>query len=161
MPAWVYCNHLEEYEMATEFEQDLEEALEGLNKAHQELLKTVESVSETDLDNAKRGEWSVRAMLAHIAASERHYAHIVNTLRDQESSNETPARTPASVAEAVQQLDAQRQALLAAVQGVDEDTFYRLRHAVHQEYSVLSVLRDSASHQREHLGQIQETLPES
>ncbi len=100
----------------------------------------------------------MRAVLAHLAEADRGYTHIVSTLRDQETSNEASVATPISVTEALQQLNTEKQALITAVQGVDEETFYRLRHALHQEYSVLSALRDAALHKREHLRQIRATL---
>jgi hypothetical protein len=50
-------------------------------------------------------------------------------------------------------LDSSRSALLSALDGVDEERFYQLRHMGHEEYSVLSVLENAAAHDREHAGQ--------
>ena len=68
-----------------------------------------------------------------------------------------PVCRPA-VADAGRRLDASRRALLAALDGVDEESFYRLRVVGHEEYSVLSVLENAANHDREHGEQVRATL---
>ena len=64
------------------------------------------------------------------------------------------AGPPASVANSRRDLAASRKALLAAIDGVDEETFYQLRRVGHEEYSVLSVLENVALHDREHSAQV-------
>lgn len=147
-----------EWNMSTEFERDLREALNDSNETHKELLKIVSSLRESDLDVAKRGEWPVRVMVTHVAAADRGYVGQVRTLRDQKTPPLAPVTAPASVAEAVKQLEAAKQELLIAVQGVDEEPFYRLRNTGHGEHSVVSTLRDATLHKKEHVQQIRSTL---
>jgi hypothetical protein len=47
---------------------------------------------------------------------------------------------------------------LAAVEGVDEDTFYEIRSLGPDQYSVVSVLENVASHDHEHVEQIEKTM---
>ena len=69
-----------------------------------------------------------------------------------------PSTAVASVAEAARGLTASRDGLLAALEGVDEETFYRLGAVGHEEYSVLSLLENVALHDREHGPQVREIL---
>ena len=50
---------------------------------------------------------------------------------------------------------------MAAVEGVDEETFYRLGSAGSQVYSVLSTLENAADHDREHARQIARLVQET
>ena len=120
--------------------------------------------------SARRGGWSVRKVLEHVIHSEWLYSRLATHLRgrpppeggtlpDSSTSAEEPEPAAfASVAEAAEQLDAVRAALLAAIDGVDEESFYRLQTVGHEEYSVLSLLENVALHDREHAPQVQEIL---
>ena len=44
------------------------------------------------------------------------------------------------------------------IDGIDEETFYRLGNLGYEEYSVLSMLENEANHEREHAAQITKTL---
>ena len=48
-----------------------------------------------------------------------------------------------------------------AIDHVKEEDFYRLQTIGHEEYSVLSILENVASHDREHAEQIRKTLAQS
>jgi hypothetical protein len=68
---------------------------------------------------------------------------------------------PTTSTEALTQLETTRKAVLDGVGHVKEADFYRLQSIGHEEYSVLSILENVASHDREHAEQIQKTLASS
>jgi uncharacterized damage-inducible protein DinB len=126
-------------------------ACQDLAVARDELLAAMDALADGALEKARRGGWSVRRVLQHIIESEHHYARLVAALRGL-----PPAPPPegqqelASLADAVQRLDTSRKELLAALDGIDEESFYRLDMVGREEYSVLSVLENVAHHDREH-----------
>jgi hypothetical protein len=65
---------------------------------------------------------------------------------------------PSSAVEARPRLETSREALLAALDGVDGASFTGLRSVGHEEYSILSVLENDANHDREHAEQVQALL---
>ena len=142
--------------MRSEFDRDLEAVRRECGLDRETLLSVVAALSDADLDRARRGGWTVRRVLEHVIRSEWLYITLVNHLRGQQPAN-TPmeAGPPESVAEASRDLEASRQALLAAIEGVDEETFYQLERVGHEEYSVISVLENVALHDREHAAQVE------
>lgn len=145
--------------MTTAFERDLATARRDLEAARSELLSVVDALTDAELDKSRRGAWSVRAVLDHLIVTDWWYARAVASLRELESPPRQPvSQAPTSVAHAVADLRAAREALVTACDGVDEETFYRLRKAGPQEYSVLSILENSADHDREHAHQIQKLV---
>ena len=62
------------------------------------------------------------------------------------------------IRESFDRLAASHRGLLAALDGVDEASFYRLRSVGHEEYSILSVLENETNHDREHAEQVQAIL---
>ena len=167
--------------MSDEFARDLAVACGGLDSAREGLLAVVGALAEDDLERARRGGWSVRKVLEHVIHSEWLYARLATHLRGDSppeggtltetgpppigstptDTTEEPPVAFTSVAEAVRQLDAVRAALLAAIDGIDEESFYRLQTVGHEEYSVLSLLENVALHDREHGPQVQEILAAS
>jgi uncharacterized damage-inducible protein DinB len=124
--------------------------------ARQELLAALEPLTDGDLDRSRRGGWSVGRVVLHLIQSEWHYVRLVRQLRELPPSS--PPELPeavASVAIAVRELTAARQALLEALDGIDEAAFYRLGTLGREDYSVLSVLENVAHHDREHGQQLQ------
>ena len=144
--------------MSDEFDRDLATARDSLASAREGLLAVVSALAEDDLTRARRGGWSVRRVLEHVIESEWLYTRLATHLRDLPQPDETPSTEAPSVAEATRAMGAAREALLAAVAGVDEETFYRLGAVGHEEYSVLSLLENVALHDREHAPQVQEIL---
>ena len=63
----------------------------------------------------------------------------------------------ASASAAIGALERHRATLLTALEGVDEVAFYEMRSLGHEQYSVISVLENVASHDHEHLEQLQKT----
>ncbi len=176
--------------MSDEFNRDLAAARDGLASAREGLLAVVAALAEDDLERARRGGWSIRKVLEHVIHSEWLYSRLATHLRGDSppeggTQTETEGDSPpeggtqtktegdsppegdlppvafASVAEAVRQLDAVRAVLLAAIDGIDEESFYRLQTVGHEEYSVLSLLENVALHDREHGPQVQEILAAS
>ncbi|MCH7488516.1 MAG: DinB family protein [Chloroflexi bacterium] len=147
--------------MSDEFDRDLAAARDGLASAREGLLAVVSALAEDDLTRARRGGWSVRKVLEHVIQSEWLYSRLATHLKGSTSAEEPEPAAFASVAEAAEQLDAVRAALLAAIDGVDEESFYRLQTVGHEEYSVLSLLENVALHDREHGPQVQEILAAS
>ncbi len=142
--------------MRSEFDRDLEAVRRECGLDRETLLSVVAALSDADLDRARRGGWTVRRVLEHVIQSEWLYITLVNHLRGQQTAN-TPRKAgpPESVAEASREIEVSRQALLAAIEGVDEETFYQLERVGHEEYSVLSVLENVALHDREHAAQVE------
>ncbi len=147
--------------MSEEFDRDLAAARDGLTSAREGLLAVVSALAEGDLERARRGGWSVRKVLEHVIHSEWLYSKLATHLKGGTSAEDEPPVAFVSVAEAVRQLDAVRAALLAAFDGIDEESFYRLQTVGHEEYSVLSLLENVALHDREHGPQVQEILAAS
>jgi len=111
------------------------------------------------MERVRRGSWPVSRILAHVIDSERIYTQLISLF------NGKPAVTvktsdlngPKAVNSSLQ---ATRAGLLEAISGVEEKDFYRLQTIGHEEYSVLSILENVASHDREHAEQIRRTLQE-
>ena len=145
--------------MSVEFDQDMQAARDDIAASRKELLKVVDELNDGDLDRARRGGWSVRKVLEHVIQSEWLYARLTAHLRGlSQPEGEMPSSAVASVAEAARGLNASREGLLGNLDGVDEETFYRLGAVGHEEYSVLSLLENVALHDREHGPQVQEIL---
>jgi uncharacterized damage-inducible protein DinB len=140
--------------MSSEFEDDRARIGRELEAARQELLAVVTSLGDADLERGRRGGWTVRRALEHVTYSEQAYARIVTHLRGLPPLADIPDCKPASARHATQLLATSREALLAALEGVDEETFYRLAPVGHEEYSVISLLENEINHEREHAAQI-------
>ncbi len=142
--------------MTSEFKQDLTNAQRELDGAREALLSVVNALSDDDFGRGRRGGWTVGRVLEHLIQSEWLYSRLVNHLRDLPvEQGEVSGSAPASAADAAGQLEASRGALLSAFDGVDEESFYRLRVIGHEEYSVLSILENEWHHDREHAEQVQ------
>ena len=141
--------------MSSEFERDLQRCRVGLDEAREEFLAVVTVLRDADLEKARRGGWSVRRVLEHVIWSEWMYSRIVTHLRGQQPPGDPVDAAPSSGADAIERLGASRQALLDAVEGVDEESFYRLGRLGQEEYSILSVLENEINHEREHAEQVQ------
>jgi hypothetical protein len=130
---------------------DLAAVQRELGAAREELLGTVNALTDDALGQARRGGWTVRRVLQHLIEAEWFYAYLVTQLRGLAPVSPAEGRdAPASVPEAVHRLSGSRQALLAAIEGIDEASFYRLGTVGRDEYSVFSVLENAAHHDREH-----------
>lgn len=142
-----------------DFTQDLEENIAALRKARGHLLEEVRTLSADDLERVRRGGWSVRDVLRHVIDSEVAYAKVIGYLRNRpvELANAGDADV-ASGETAATALERVRSTLLALLEGVDEGSFYDLRALGKEQYSILSVLENVASHDHEHLEQIARTL---
>jgi len=141
--------------MTTEFDRDLTNCCSELDAARAGLLDGLGALSDGDLERARRGGWTVQRVLEHVIWSELLYTRLLCHLREQPGAQgDMPDCKPQSVADTRARLEASRQALLEAIEGVDEGTFYRMGTVGHEEYSVLSLLENTASHDREHTAQI-------
>ena len=141
--------------MSSAFSEDLARTQRELESARQDLLASLSQLTDADLERARRGGWSVGRVVHHLIQSEWHYAHLVRLLRELEPTPPPDsAAPPPSVAEAVRSLTASRQAVLDALDGIEEASFYRLGTLGREEYSVLSVLENVAHHDREHGQQV-------
>jgi uncharacterized damage-inducible protein DinB len=148
-----------------EFEADLSQAIADLETARHELMRLVDGLQAGDLDKARRGGWSVRAILLHVIDGERHYARGVCSWRGMPTAGVSagPRRLLREPEDARFMLLETRAQILTAIEGIDEDAFYRLRPFSNeeghgQEYSVLSTLQNVANHDREHAEQIRAWL---
>lgn len=132
---------------------DLVRTLDELQRDRELLLALVRQLSAGDLERSRRGGWTVRRVIEHVIESEATYAKALAHLCARQTGD-LPARDVATAAEAIEKLNATRAAALAMVDGVDDDTFYRLVELGHEEYSPLSMLENIALHDREHEEQI-------
>jgi uncharacterized damage-inducible protein DinB len=141
--------------MATESNIELNAVQQDVEHARQELLTTLGGLTDEDLNRSRRGGWTAGRVVHHVLTSEWHYERLIRQLRELPPSPQ-PALPDAltSVQDAVRELAASRQALIDALAGIDEESFYRLGTLGREEYSVLSVLENVAHHDREHGGQI-------
>ena len=144
----------------SDFETDKAGLLNDLQRSRAQLNDVVGKLSTGDLSVARRGSWPVSKILDHVLHSERLYAQLISVFSGVGTSVE-PADSPSTSAEALTALEATRKAVLDGVGHVKEGDFYRLQTIGHEEYSVLSILENVASHDREHAEQIQKTLATS
>lgn len=143
----------------SEFEDDLTKANADAKTAREELLIVINGLQDADLDRERRGGWSIRKVLEHAIHSEVLYGRLARHLRElPQPEGDAVTVPPASVADALAALEDSRTALVEAIDGVDEDTFYTLHVVGHEEYSVLSLLENVTLHDREHGPQIKEIL---
>src|SRR3990172_11977106 len=140
--------------MASSFQSDLDALLAEPNASRAELVSVLQAVSDADLDGGRRGGWPVRRVLEHVIQSEHLYATLVSHLRGLSVEPHGQVTCEGQSADQILcELDSSRHALLSALDGVDEDSFYRLGRIGHEEYSVMSVLENVANHDREHAAQ--------
>jgi hypothetical protein len=98
----------------------------------------------------------VRRALEHVIESELTYVRVVQHLRGMPVAQDAIEAMPVSADDARTRLDASRAALLEALEGVDEESFYKLASLGREEYSVLSLLENTSNHDREHAAQVRE-----
>ena len=141
--------------MSLRLNEDLAVARRDVDNARQDLLASLAKLTDDDLGRSRPGGWSVGRVAQHLIQSEWHYARLIRQLRELPPiSVPEQSGVPASGAEAVRELAASRQAVLDALEGIDEASFYRLGTVGREEYSVLSVLENVAHHDGEHAHQI-------
>lgn len=145
--------------MSTEFERDLANVRSSMASARQELLTVLGRLSDPDLERGTRGGWPIRKVLEHTLQSEWMYVALMHHLRGKPSDiPEAKGVEIATLADALSGLGRARATLLEVFVGVDEETFYRLQRAGHEEYSVLSVLENVELHDHEHAAQIERIM---
>lgn len=147
--------------MAATFEQQLTGLRRELELGREELERTIQAAPGGLFGVAPRGEWSVSAMLKHVIGAEYFYASAVETLRERPSQG-VPAglAAPADGAAALTALRASRGRLLAALDGVGEEEFYRMKQLGPNEESIKSIMANVAMHDHEHARQIATTVAE-
>lgn len=133
--------------------KDLEAVLADMSAKRAELAEAIGPLSSDDMAKARLGGWSVARALQHIIESEASYVKLIAHLR-RGSAPDLATTTPHDGLDALRQLERTRAALRDAVDGVDDETLYRLAPLGANEYSVLSVLENVAVHDHEHLAQI-------
>ena len=143
----------------SEFDSEKNTLLSDLQTSRAKLNDVVAGLSTDDLSSARRGSWPVSKILDHLVHSERLYAQLVSVFSGVGGSVE-PGGTPTTPAEALAALEVTRRAVLDGIGHVKEEDFYRLQTIGHEEYSVLSILENVASHDREHAEQIRKTIGE-
>ena len=144
--------------MTCSYHSGLAASREAIRLARDELLRVIESLGRSEFESARKGGWPVRKVLEHLIYSERLYAQATAYLCGTEVSGRDDCgrywrrrRKPI--------LRNSREPWLAFqfpnhfFIPLDE-IFYELKRVAHEEYSVLSVLENVASHDREHAAQI-------
>ena len=145
--------------MTCAYHADLAASQEAIRLARDGLLGVIDSVSRADFERARKGGWPVRKVLEHLIYSEKLFAQATAYLCSDEVSGRPETASPGSPAEARTMLLDARKELLRALEGLDTDprayeTFYELKRVGHEEYSVISLLENVASHDREHAAQM-------
>jgi hypothetical protein len=149
--------------MSCAYHSDLAAAHEAMHVSRDELLSAVDTLNRADLERARKGGWTVGKVLEHVIHSERLYGQAIAYLVGTEVRADGGSSTPGSATEARSALLDARKNLLKALEALDRDpmaakTFYELKRVGHEEYSVISVLENVASHDREHAEQIRTIL---
>ena len=150
--------------MPSEFEADLATLTADIHASRKELESAVASI--TNLEQARRGGWSLRRILEHVIESEWLYTSLTShlgSLGTGPSGQPVPDRPHTScdgdtVAQIGDKLAACRQAFIKALAGATEDNLYEIQRLGHEEYSILSVLENVANHDREHAEQIDKII---
>jgi uncharacterized damage-inducible protein DinB len=145
-----------------EFERDLSENTKAIETARASLLERLRLLTDDDLRRGRRGGWSIQEVLRHVIDAEIAYTKVIAHLRG--VSLQILESTPddvATMSATVTALERSRGVLSSTVSGVDESTFYELRTLGREQYSVVSVLENVASHDHEHLEQIVKTVASS
>lgn len=145
-----------------EFERDLAENTSAIQTARASLLERLRVLTDEDLLRGRRGGWSIQEVLRHVIDAEVAYTKVLGFLRFRPVG---PANASdddvASASAAVAALARTRNQFVTFIDGIDEATFYELRALGREQYSVVSVLENVASHDHEHLEQIAKTLASS
>jgi hypothetical protein len=143
----------------TTFEADLNSALVDMSDARAELVSAVRPLTPSDLERARRGGWPVHRVIEHAIEHDYMMAMVASAIRGQPAGprGEMSCERQA-VDEIVCRMETGRTNLLASVKDVSEEEFYRMLKLGHEEFSVISVLENAASHDREHAGQIRSIL---
>ena len=148
--------------MTSTLQSDLEAVTADMTASRADLVSAVRRLTDANLESARRGGWSVRRALEHVIQSEHLYATLIAALRGQPiGQQQRPSCQGRPVDEILCLLGGSRTALLAALEGVDDESFYSIKRLGHEEYSVLSLLENVASHDREHAGQVASILASS
>jgi uncharacterized damage-inducible protein DinB len=147
-------------EAGSQLAADLERSRTDLETARNELLQTLSRLSDSDLQRAPRGQWSVQRVLEHVLQSERLYAAGLAHLQGQPQPDQS-TDIPSDLSGFVRALDVTRKTALDLLDGASESTFYEIRPLGHEEYSPLSLLENVAMHDREHAAQIEQIMAES
>ena len=146
--------------MTCSYHSDRAASQDAIRQARDELLGVIDSLSRSSFERARKGGWPVHKVLEHVIHSEKLYAQATAYLCGSEAPPRSEISPPASASEARTMLLDSRKALLKALGALEMDpkayeTFYELKKVGHEEYSVLSVLENVASHDHEHAAQIQ------
>ena len=144
----------------SEFDSDKAALLSDLNEARTELDGVVRTLQADDMERVRRGSWPVSRILDHVIDSERIYSQLISVFNGQPAVLVQKGEITSAEA-VVSALGVTRAGLLAAISSVEEKDFYRLQTIGHEEYSVLSILENVASHDREHADQIRKTVVEA
>jgi phosphinothricin acetyltransferase len=137
--------------------EDLRRVLRDIEADRNSLLRVLARLTREDLGYARRGGWTIKRVLQHVIESEQMYAKLL-AHQCGKTAQDLKASPPEDGHEASARLAETRAGVLAMIDGIDDDTLYRLVRIGHEEYSPLSVLENIALHDREHRAQIAELL---
>jgi uncharacterized damage-inducible protein DinB len=145
--------------MSEQFDRDIAQAKRDIGDARAALLDALGSLNDSDLGREARPGSTVGQTLEHVIHSEVLYARLAYHLRDIDQVAEEPlTKHPDSVADAVHALEESRTSLVAAIEGVDEETFYKPHIVGREEQTVLGLLEQVAEHDRAHAAQIKSLI---
>src|SRR5689334_7562757 len=129
-------------DLAVELERSTNLAL----AARRSLLELLSKLSATDMARSRRGGWTIRQVLEHIAESDSYYIEGISKLRQLESHGRPTSHKFDSIANATAALEVLSERLEQSLAGIDEESFYKLARLGHQDYSVMAILENSANH---------------
>lgn len=139
------------------FDSDLRRVADDMRHARARLLALVERLSPDDLARSRPGGWSAGRVLQHVIESEAAYVKLL-AHQTGAAAPELATDEPAAASDASSMLAATRDAVERMIGGIGEATLYRLTKIGHEEYSPLSVLQNIASHDRDHVTQIEDLV---
>jgi phosphinothricin acetyltransferase len=139
------------------FHSDLRRVADDMRDARARLLALIGRLSPDDLARSRPGGWSAGRVLQHVIESEAVYVKLL-AHQTGGAAPELASDEPATASDASSMLAATRDAVERMIDGISEATLYRLTKIGHEEYSPLSVLENIASHDRDHVTQIEDLL---
>jgi len=154
-------------------EERVQALIDKLAAARGEILQTIEGLDEGALTwQPGDGRWSIKETLAHLASSEQSHRQVAQAIAagqtvdlpdfdlDAWNAAQVAKRRQQSMDEILEEMAAERQRTLGALQGLGDALDRQGLHPALGETTVLKVFRIIPIHERWHLKDIRQLLTE-
>jgi uncharacterized damage-inducible protein DinB len=155
-------------------EKRVQTLIDKLAAAREEILQTIESLDEGTLTwQPGDGRWSIKETLAHLASAEGSHRQVAQDIAagqtmdvpdfdlDAWNAARVAERRQRSIDEIMEEMAAERQRTLSALQDLEDEAFDRQGlHPVLGKTTMLKVFRIMPIHERWHLKDIRQLLEE-